>query len=136
MPRAEIATHQAKYTLEQLHRELAGKALENKAEGKRLHDAMRHVEATLKLLDPSYSLRGIAVRRRKPNPYFKRGTVFRAALDALRRSGQPMTTGEIVSAMLEAKGVKDAPAKAVRDLEGAVRASLKHRQGTVRRQIN
>ena len=31
MPRAEIATKQAKFTLIQLHKELAGKALENKA---------------------------------------------------------------------------------------------------------
>jgi hypothetical protein len=30
MPRAQIATHQAKYTLEQLHAELAGKILDNK----------------------------------------------------------------------------------------------------------
>ena len=74
--RAHIQTKQAKFTLERLHAELAGKAQEHKAEGERIHQAMRHVEAVLKLLDPSYSLRGISVRRRKANPYFKRGTVF------------------------------------------------------------
>lgn len=37
MPRAEIATKQAKFTLEQLHAELGGKILDNKAEAKRAH---------------------------------------------------------------------------------------------------
>ena len=36
MPRAEIATTQAKFTLEQLHAELGGKILDNKREAKRL----------------------------------------------------------------------------------------------------
>src|SRR5262245_15408495 len=84
MPHAKIATKQAKFTLEQLHAELGGKILDNKAEHSRLSESMKHVEAVLKLLDPSYSVRGISVRRRKPNPWFKRGTVFRSALDVLR----------------------------------------------------
>ena len=52
---------------------------------------MKHVEAVLKLIDPSFNLRPIAIRRRKPNPYFKRGTIFRYALDALREGGKPLT---------------------------------------------
>jgi hypothetical protein len=42
MPRAEIATKQAKFTLEQLHAELRGKILDNKAQAKRLVEAMNH----------------------------------------------------------------------------------------------
>jgi len=125
MPRAQIATHQAKFTLEALHAELAGKVLDNRAEAKKLAEAMRHVEAVLKLIEPGYDVRPIAVRRRKPKPYFKRGTVFRAALDVLRKAEGPMTAHEITLAMLAAKGVTDAPEKAVRDLEGAVRSALK-----------
>ena len=41
MPRAEIATHQAKYTLLQLHAELAGKILDNQKEADRLRAAMQ-----------------------------------------------------------------------------------------------
>ena len=129
--RAHIQTKQAKFTLERLHAELAGKALESKAEGERIHQAMRHVEAVLKLLDPEYNLRPIAVRRRKPNPYFKRGTVFRAALDALRTAGKPMTAAEITRAMLAANNVINVPDKARADLEGAVRAALKGRDGVL-----
>ena len=132
MPRAQIATHQAKFTLEALHAELAGKVLDNKAEAKKLAEAMRHVEAVLKLIEPGYDVRPIAVRRRKPNPYFKRGTVFRAALDILRKAEGPLTTREITESMLAAKGVTNAPNRALRDLTGAVQSSLRiHSDGAV-----
>ncbi len=67
--RAYIQTKRAKFTLERLHAELGGKIQENKTEGVKLAEAMRHVEAVLKILDPEYDVRPIAVRRRKPNPY-------------------------------------------------------------------
>ncbi len=54
-------------------------------------------------------VRPIAVRRRKPNPWFKRGTVFRCAPDALRAAGKPVTIRETALAMLAAKGIADAP---------------------------
>jgi hypothetical protein len=129
MSRAQIATTQAKYTLEQLHAELGGKILDNKKEAARLAQAMKHVEAVLKMIDPAYDVRPIAVRRRRPNPYFERGTVFRCALDALRAAGTSLTVREIALAMLAAKGVPDAPPKAVRDLFGAVQAALRNHKG-------
>jgi hypothetical protein len=129
MPRAEIATKQAKYTLEQLHAELAGKIIDNKEEAERLVEAMKHVEEVLRLIDPNYDVRPIAIRRRKPNPYFKRGTVFRAALDALRAAGKPLGTREIVFAMLAAKGVTDAGPTAIRILGNAVQAALRKHEG-------
>ena len=133
MPHAKIATTQAKFTLEQLHAELAGKILDNKAQGARLAESMKHVEAVLKLLDPAYNVRGISVRRRKPNPWFKRGTVFRSALDVLRVADRPLTAREITSSMLTAKGVASPNAKAVRDLTGAVSSSLtNHKGGSVK----
>jgi hypothetical protein len=61
------------------------------------------------MLEPGYSVRGISVRRRKPNPWFRRGTVYiREALDVLRAAGQPMTAREIAAAMLAAKDVEAA----------------------------
>jgi len=129
--RAHIATKLATHTLDALHRELAGKVLANKEEAERLHEAMMHVEAVIKLLNPAHNLSRIAIRRRKPNPYFKRGTVFRAALDALRQAGKPLTAHEATLAMLAAKGIENAPADAVRDLEGAVRASLRASRAVV-----
>jgi hypothetical protein len=114
MPHAKILTTQATHTLEQLHAELGGKILDNRAEAKRLAGAMVHVEAVLELLRPGYDVRPIAVRRRKPNPWFRRGTVFRHALEVLRDATGPLTTREIAEQMLARKGVTDAPQKGVR----------------------
>jgi hypothetical protein len=131
MPRAEILSKQAMHTLGQLHAELAGKLIDNKREAKRITVSMMQVEAVMKLLEPGYVVRGIAVRRRKANPWFRRGTLFRSAVDALRRAGTPMTAREITDAMIAAKGVAATP-KQVRDLQGGVTASLRfHKRGMV-----
>jgi hypothetical protein len=64
MPRADIKTKQAVYTLSQLHAELAGKFLENSRQGVRLKMAMMQVEAVLQMLQPGFSVAGIAAKRR------------------------------------------------------------------------
>jgi hypothetical protein len=118
--------------LDLLHQELAGKIIDNKSEARRLAQSMRHVEAVLKLLDPDYCLRRIAVRRRKPNPWFKRGTVFRSAIDALRTSDKPLSAQEIAESMLTKKGISGIDRRALRDLTGAVKSSLRnHKDGVV-----
>lgn len=131
MPHARIATKQAKFTLEQLHAELAGKILDNKAEHARLAESMKHVEAVLKLLDPAYEVRRIAVRRRKPNPWFKRGTLFRQALDVMRVTREPLTAREIGERMLVAQGVANTDQKAFRDLCGGINSSLVNHKGGI-----
>src|SRR3982074_1014339 len=96
MPRADIKSKQAVYTLSQLHAELAGKFLENSRQGVRLKTAMLQVEAVLQMLQPGFSVASIAAKRRnKSNPWFKRGTLFRSAVDVLRRASSPMTPREI-----------------------------------------
>jgi hypothetical protein len=47
MPRAEIASKQAAYTLGLLHAELAGKLLENKRAAIKIRTSMMQVEAVL-----------------------------------------------------------------------------------------
>jgi hypothetical protein len=89
-------------TLERLHSEQGGQILENKTEALRLAESMRHVEAVIKMLDPTYNLRRIAVKRRQPIPWFKRGTVYRRAVDVLRTAEQPLTAREIAERVLAA----------------------------------
>ena len=129
MPHAKIATKQAKFTLEQLHAELGGRIIAHKAEASRLAQAMKHVEAVLKLLDPDYSVRRIAVRRRKPNPFFKRGTMLRAALNALRTMTGPATARDVALKMLADKGAPDPDRKAVARLCGAVQSCFRNFEG-------
>ncbi len=99
-------------------------------EAKRLAASMKHVEAVLKLLQPGYSVRSISARRRyKGNPWFKRGTVLRYALDVLRSAEKPLTVREITERMLKAMGVANAKPNALNDLSNGVRVSLRKYEG-------
>jgi hypothetical protein len=126
---ATIPTKNATHTLEQLHAELAGKLLESKRETERLTEAMKHVEAVLKLLQPGYSLSSIAVRRRKTNPWFKRGTVLRHVLAALRAAEKPLTPREITDGMLKARGITDLDPKEVYRLAKSIASALHSHKG-------
>jgi hypothetical protein len=66
-----------------------------------LGDQMLHIEAVIKMLDPSFNLNRITAKRRKANGCFKRGTLYRKALDVLRTAEQPMTATDIARKMLE-----------------------------------
>src|SRR6266513_590763 len=90
---------------------------------------MRHVEACIKMLDPSYSLRAISVKRRQPNPWFKRGTVYRRAVDVLRTATEPMTAREIAEGVLAAAKVTNPDKAGLADLTGSVLASLRNHKG-------
>lgn len=129
MPRAEIASKQALFALAKLHSELAGKLLDNATERKRLTVSMLQVEAVMKMLQPGFDVRPIAVRRRKLNPWFKRGTVFRASLDVLREAEGPLTARQITERLLASKNVTNASKRAVRDLACGVTASLRNHNG-------
>src|ERR1700731_2750834 len=111
----------ALYALIALHAELGGKIKDNKRQAAKLWSDMKHVEAVLRLLEPGYDTRRIAVRRRyNPNPIFKRGTVFRAALEIMRASGVPMTADEISLALYRSKGVQVPSREDMRHMWGAV----------------
>jgi hypothetical protein len=110
--------------------------LANKQEAERLADSMRHVEAVIKMLDPAYCLRGISVKRRQTNPWFKRGTLYRRAVDVLRNAQQPMTATEIADAVLAVAKVETDDRKAVSILGQSIQASLQNHRGKGVEQAN
>jgi hypothetical protein len=124
-----IKPQPAIYALESLHAELAGKIADNKRDADRLTEAMKHVEAVLKMLQPGYDVRPIAVRRRKPNPWFKRGTIFRHVLDVLRDAQGPMTARQITVAMLQEARVGKPDPKDVRAFVTSVQTCLQSNNG-------
>jgi hypothetical protein len=128
-PTKDPYTRPAINTLERLHAELGGQILENKQRHGELSDQMRHVEAVIKMLDPGYSLRAISVKRRQPNPWFKKGTIYRRAVDVLRTAEQPLTAREIAELVLAAANVTDPDKDAVADLTGSILASLRNHKG-------
>lgn len=116
--------------LVKLHAETGGKIFENKKQAAKLADDMRHLEAVIRMFSPDYDTRQIAARRRyKGNGHFKRGTLFRAALDVLRKAEKPMTTREILRAMMAAKGGAKPDPKMLRVMVPGVQSSLRNHAG-------
>ena|SRR5882762_5625164 len=104
--------------------ELGGQILENRQRYDELSHQIRHVEAVIKMLDPSYNLARITVKRR----LFKRGTLYRRAVDVLRTATGPMTTAEIGAAVLTAEGIEATTADAQAVALG-IQHSLKNHEG-------
>jgi hypothetical protein len=129
MPRAEIASKQAAYTLGLLHAELARKLLDNKRAAIKIRTSMMQVEAVLKMLQPDFNVAGITAKRRhKSNPWFKRGTLYRSVVDVLRRAEVPMTAHDLAAALIAGR-TPPATRKQARDLQAAVLAALRKRKG-------
>jgi hypothetical protein len=115
----------ALYSLIRLHAELGYRIKANKMEAEKLREDMQHIEAVLQMLEPGFDTRRIAVKRRNnPNPLFKRGTVFRAVLDVLRKAPEPMTAEELALALIHSKGVQEPSAELREHMYGAVNAAL------------
>src|SRR5580693_8378776 len=90
------AKHPAVPFLVRLHADIGGRLLENKRQAEKLAADAKAVEAVLKMFDPEFNARAISARRRVTgNPWFKRGTLFRAALEALRSAPAPWTVREM-----------------------------------------
>jgi hypothetical protein len=82
------------------------------------------------MFDPEFNTRAISARRRVTgNPWFKRGTLFRTALDALRNATAPATVRELADAVLTAKGITDATERQHEMLQQALRSSLENNAG-------
>src|SRR5258708_33358172 len=127
-PTKDPHTRPAINTLERLHMELGGLILENRQRHEELSGQMRHVEAVIKMLDPAYNLARFTVKRRQPNKWFKRGTLYRRALDVLRTATEPMTASQIAAAILTAEGIEATKAD-VQSVALGIQHSLKNHEG-------
>ncbi len=122
--RAAIAINPVMHALLRLHAELGGKIKDNRAQARKLAVDMKHVEAVIRMFEPGYDVTTIAAKRRyKSNPWFKRGSIFRGAMDALRKAEAPMTARQIAEALIAAEGVT-ATSKQAQNVQSAIRASL------------
>jgi hypothetical protein len=122
--------HPAVAYLIRLHADIGGRILDNKRQAERLAADAKAVEAVIRMFDPEFNARAISARRRVTgNPWFKRGTLFRAALEALRGAPEPLTVREIVDAVIARKGIQDATPKQHEMLQQAIRSSLENHIG-------
>jgi hypothetical protein len=127
--------HPAVDYLVRLHADLGGRIQAAKAQAERLASDARHVEAVIRMFAPDYNVRAIAVRRRvRSNPWFKRGTLFRHALDVLRAAPGAMTVREFTDAVMAIRVSRTPRRTSARGIEAGVRASLEDHAGkTVQR---
>jgi hypothetical protein len=103
--------------------------MDNKRAAIKIRTAMMQVEAVLQMLQPGFSVAAIAAKRRnKSNPWFKRGTLFRSAVDVMRRAGMPMTAREIADALIADKAPQATRKQAI-NLQAAILAALRKRDG-------
>jgi hypothetical protein len=122
--------HPAVAYLIRLHADIGGRILDNKRQAERLAADAVAVEAVIKMFDPEFNARAISARRRVTgNPWFKRGTLFRCALDALRDAGAPLTVRELTNAVLAVRGITDATDHQHEMLQQALRSSLENNVG-------
>lgn len=113
------------FALRRLHAELGGKIKDNAREAVRLRASMMHVEAVIKLLDPTVSVSGIAARRRYYiNPPFRRSGMFPAILGILREAQKPLTAPEIGALLIERHKLK-LRADQVHNFSGNINQNIK-----------
>ena len=87
--------------------ELAGEVEQYRRELQRLAHELDHVDATIRLFDPSYDLDAIRVRKRDlRNQWFGQGECQRLALDILRETVEPLSGHALTQALLVRKGLE------------------------------
>src|SRR5919205_2011165 len=101
---------------------------------KQLRADLFHLDAALRLLDPSARPDGIAAKRsRRQNGWFSTGELPRIVLDVLREAPEPLTVPEVALAVMERRGLDAGDKAAVRVVEKRVDAALRRREGTLER---
>ena len=88
--------------------ELAGEVECHRRELQRLAEALGHVEATIRLFDPSYELGAIPARKRgSRQQWFGPGECQRLVLEVLRDAVEPLSGRALAREVLARKGLED-----------------------------
>lgn len=84
---------------------LAGEVVRFKQGIRDREEQLAHLDATLRILDPEYRADTIPPKNIRRVKLFGGGELNRLIIDALRRAeGKPLSNGEIVDAIIAAKG--------------------------------
>ena len=119
---SESSNKYALAALRERRAELAGEITATESRLRHLRESLIHVDGTLRLFDPDADPSKITAKR----PYkrvklFGAGKLNRLILDALRKAGRPVTTAEVVDAIVAELGFGEDAAKGMRN---RVRANL------------
>jgi hypothetical protein len=104
----------AKHALLEMHATLAGQMQVSNEQFFKIVKEMRAIESVIKMMDPTFKINRIAVRRQQPNGWFKRGTILRLCLSVLREAKEPLTVRQIIDRAFIAKGLDPGAEKAAK----------------------
>jgi hypothetical protein len=89
--------------------ELAGQVEHYRQELQRLVEQLVHVDATIRLFDPSYELNGIRTSKQgQRSERFRPGECQRLVLEALRDAVEPLSGRALTQTVLARKGLEGA----------------------------
>jgi hypothetical protein len=124
--------HPAVAYLIRLHADVNGQLRKHNEQGRKLRADLRAVETVIRLYDPKYDVRTIPARpRNRVNMWYRRGTMFRVALDILRAADKPLTTREMAKKLFARKGITEPSAENLRDLAAGLRVCLHRKNGKI-----
>ncbi|GJL94683.1 MAG: hypothetical protein DHS20C05_10880 [Hyphococcus sp.] len=104
----------------------AGEIIDFKKKIKWREDQIRHIDATIDVFEPGFDVDTVRPKRpRKRVKLFKQGELGRMIMDALRRAGKPITTYEVVTAIIDEMGHGEAARSA---LSQRVRGNLAYHE--------
>lgn len=125
----ENANRYAIHALKDRRATLAGEIQQFKQGIRDREEQLTHLDATLRVLDPSYRADTIAPKRLRRVKLFGNGELNRLIIDALRRAnGKPLSTPAIADAIIAAKGYgKEAKHALIRRARANLSYLLRHR---------
>ena len=114
--------------------ELAGVVSQLERQLSRQQADLTHLDATLRLFDPTIRLTEIRPRRQYVrNTWFRHGECLRLIYDVLREAGKPVTTRDLSERIMQIKAIPTAEAR-TRDLvQRTLLASLNRAKDTIAR---
>ena len=114
--------------------ELAGVVSQLERQLSRQQADLTHLDATLRLFDPTIRVTEIRPRRQYlRNTWFRHGECLRLIYDVPREAGQPVTTRDLTERIMQIKAIPAAEAR-IRDLvQRTLLASLNRAKDTIAR---
>jgi hypothetical protein len=112
--------------------ELAGVASQLERQLSRQQADVTHLDATLRLFDPTIRPTEIRPRRHYVrNTWFRRGECLRLIYDVLREAEQPVTTRDLAEGIMQIKAIPIAEARARDLVQRTLLASLNRARDTI-----
>jgi hypothetical protein len=105
--------------------EVAAALEEAQSRVRRLTADMESVDATIRMLEPNIDLAAIRPKALPPRHVAHHGEVMQAIFDALRGTGEPLTTNDLTMRVMASRSLNTSDAPLVRTMQKRVGAAMR-----------